>query len=65
MRWLSIVFFALGVLGCPSRSDTRPLPSKVCKKFGDQCEFSPGKLGACMTSDPCTHGDCLFCQSQH
>jgi hypothetical protein len=41
------------------------MPSKTCKKFGDQCEFSPGKLGACVIADPCTSGDCFICQSQH
>jgi len=65
MRWFSFVFVGLCLLGCPSRSDTRSTPSKVCKKFGDQCEFAPGKLGACVQSDTCATNDCFVCQSQH
>jgi len=41
-----------------------PAPISVCKKFGDNCEVSPGKLGTCVTKDNCTQ-DCLVCQSQH
>jgi hypothetical protein len=66
MRWLAILFVGLCALGCPSRSDMRPTPSKACTKFGDSCEFSPGKLGTCVALDPCTKsGDCFVCQSQH
>ena len=39
--------------------------SSWCKKFGDSCEFSPGKLGSCMERENCTGPHCLFCQSQH
>jgi len=37
-----------------------------CSKFGDNCEFLPGKLGSCVVRDGCTSGpDCFVCQSQH
>ncbi|HVW29854.1 MAG TPA: hypothetical protein VHC69_31035 [Polyangiaceae bacterium] len=36
-----------------------------CKKFGDSCELSPGKLGTCIQKERCEGEHCLFCQSQH
>jgi len=38
---------------------------KPCRKFGDPCELSPGKLGTCIQREQCTGEHCLFCQSQH
>jgi hypothetical protein len=38
---------------------------KPCKKFGDSCEVSPGKLGTCIQREQCIGERCLFCQSQH
>ena len=38
---------------------------KPCRKFGDSCEVSPGKLGTCIQREQCTGEHCLFCQSQH
>jgi hypothetical protein len=50
--------------GCPESGKPRAEP-KRCQRFGDTCEFAPGKLGACVQKDGCTGNDCLVCQSQH
>jgi hypothetical protein len=50
--------------GCPS-AKTKPTTSKACTAFGQQCEFSPGKLGSCVIKDDCAGKDCYVCQSQH
>lgn len=55
------------LVGCPPAS-TKPgsdAGPPGCKSVGQSCEFSPGKLGTCVSKDPCTEGDCLVCQSQH
>jgi hypothetical protein len=51
--------------GAPVPSFTPRLASKLCKKFGDPCEFSTNKLGSCMEKEKCVGENCLFCQSQH
>lgn len=50
----------------------RPTPAfaphaalKRCRKFGESCELSPGKLGSCQQKEQCTGPNCFFCQSQH
>ncbi|HEY0467917.1 MAG TPA: hypothetical protein VGC79_27145 [Polyangiaceae bacterium] len=56
------------VPGCPERSHDKPHSSlPACSKFGDSCEFSPGKLGSCVMRDGCTGTgpECFTCQSQH
>ncbi|MBS2014281.1 MAG: hypothetical protein JST00_15450 [Deltaproteobacteria bacterium] len=64
---VSLVALALG--GCPPADKREPAPSKpeACTKFGQTCEFSPGKLGTCVTKDGCTEAQpsCFVCQSQH
>jgi len=51
--------------GCP-RGPTSQKPPEPCKELGQQCEFAPGKLGACSYKTDCNGGpDCLYCQSQH
>ena len=59
----------LVLLGCPPAGDEKgkktPAPSASCSAVGQSCEFSPGKLGTCVSKDPCTGNDCLVCQSQH
>lgn len=57
----------LGVLaaGCPDSGKPRASEPKRCERFGDTCDFSPGKLGACVHKENCTGNDCLVCQSQH
>ena len=46
------------------KEGSKPHP-QPCVKFGEPCEYSPGKLGACIERENCTGPDCLFCQSQH
>jgi hypothetical protein len=67
VAFVALALAMLALAGCPSRTDgtARPVGAHPCAKFGDSCEFSPGKLGSCMTRENCTGGTCLFCQSQH
>ncbi len=52
--------------GCPAERDKKPASGLApCKEFGQQCEYSPGKLGSCVIRDNCTGNDCFECQSQH
>jgi hypothetical protein len=51
--------------GDPVPNDVRDSPEKLCKKFGDPCQFSPGKLGTCIVKQNCAAANCLFCQSSH
>ncbi len=44
-------------------SGTTSDPAK-CTSVGQTCEYSPGKLGTCVSRDDCTT-DCFVCQSQH
>ena len=46
---------------CPSKSQKVPR----CEKFGQSCQYAPGKLGSCVYKTDCTRPDCLVCQSQH
>lgn len=65
MRRLLSVCLLLLVTGCPEgvpKGSSGPGP---CRKFGDNCEFAPGKLGSCVVRDGCTGNDCFVCQSQH
>jgi hypothetical protein len=65
---LSVVLAAawLGALACQKRAAPEP-PAKLapCTEVGQRCEFSPGKLGACVQRDDCQGKDCFICQSQH
>lgn len=66
MRSFLCCLLLISLTGCPAGSKTQQrLPP--CSKFGDNCEFSPGKLGSCIVKDGCTSGapDCFTCQSQH
>ena len=63
MRPLFIATLLL-VWGCPA-TKTKDAPRKECRAFGEQCEFSPGKLGSCVIRDDCQGKDCYVCQSQH
>jgi hypothetical protein len=66
--WRRPIYLWLGVmlaLGACSPSAKKTAPPKRCTEFGQQCEFAPGKLGACVVRDGCTGDDCLLCQSQH
>ena len=47
------------------RDEGRATSPQRCARFGDRCEYSPGKLGTCIQREGCTGAGCLFCQSQH
>ena len=55
---------ALALSGCPGGTTVNKAPAP-CKELAQQCEFEPGKLGACMYRANCTGPNCLYCQSQH
>jgi hypothetical protein len=57
-------FFAFMLAGCPGGPSVKKAP-EPCRELGQQCEFSPGKLGACSYRANCSEADCLYCQSQH
>jgi hypothetical protein len=65
MRSLLGIGLLLLLSGCPSRAPSQGSGLPPCTKFGDNCEFSPGKLGSCVVRDGCTEGNCFTCQSQH
>lgn len=67
MKMLGIVVATLLIAGCPpaEKSKKAPAPSAACSAFGQTCEVSAGKLGTCVSKEPCSGGDCLVCQSQH
>ncbi|MEO9231707.1 MAG: hypothetical protein ABI421_00120 [Polyangiaceae bacterium] len=72
MRSFVVVAVAVLLFGCPPASDKSAASdsgssaiSGACAKFGDRCEFSPGKYGSCVHRDDCTVEPCLVCQSQH
>jgi hypothetical protein len=67
---LALATIALAALaGCPPANKTEKKPAedtKACVRLGQQCEFSPGKLGSCVALDGCaTPAACIVCQSQH
>ena len=64
MRAAALLVAALLLCGCPRSSATKKAPAP-CAELGQQCEFSPGKLGACSYKANCTGAGCLYCQSQH
>lgn len=59
--WL---LFAASLVACPRGTASKKAP-EPCKELGQQCEFEPGKLGACSYRTNCTSNSCLYCQSQH
>ncbi len=68
MRCLLCCSFLLLLAGCPgSKSGAASSQLPPCHKFGDSCEFLPGKLGSCVVKDGCESGgpECFKCQSQH
>ena len=64
IRGLLFALLAFTLLGCP-RGTTTKKPPEPCKELGQQCEFAPGKLGACSYRTNCEGAGCLYCQSQH
>jgi hypothetical protein len=63
-RFLLCFGAVLALSACSQGSTKKALP-KHCSEFGQQCEFAPGKLGACVVRDGCTGDGCLHCQAQH
>jgi hypothetical protein len=62
MPWQFILL--IGLTGCAVKA--KPNVAATCQKFGDSCEYSPGKLGTCVETTTCEGGKtCLTCQSQH
>jgi hypothetical protein len=65
MRYLTLLsLLALGLTACPRGEAGKRAPAP-CTKLGEQCEFEPGKLGACSYRTNCDGPNCLYCQSQH
>jgi hypothetical protein len=54
----------LTLAACPGGPSVKKAP-EPCRRLGQQCEFSPGKLGACSYRANCAGEGCLYCQSQH
>ena len=66
MMRLRFVAFLLLVVACDApKPNGQPAPSASCKRFGDTCEVSPGKLGTCVQKKDDCVSDCFVCQSQH
>jgi hypothetical protein len=66
-KLLSVVICAacgLPLVGCPGGNAPKKA-AEPCRELGQQCEFAPGKLGACSYRANCTGTGCLYCQSQH
>jgi hypothetical protein len=63
MRLHGLLAIAL-LSGCPSKSN-ESTKIEPCKKFGQSCQFAPGKLGSCVYKTDCAGPECLVCQSQH
>jgi hypothetical protein len=61
-RYLLGLLLLLAVTGCPGGPAQKWEP---CRRFGQNCEVAPGKLGSCVERTNCTSGNCLICQSQH
>jgi hypothetical protein len=63
------VLSALLLAACPPADKEKRTPDApaACTKVGQSCEFSPGKLGTCVSKDGCTDPGpaCFVCQSQH
>ena len=53
MRLLPVLILLLvTITGCPDRThEQRASSLPACSKFGDRCEFAPGKLGSCVMRD--------------
>ncbi|HEX2673202.1 MAG TPA: hypothetical protein VHM25_20115 [Polyangiaceae bacterium] len=64
----ALILLLVTITGCPDRThEQRASSLPACSKFGDRCEFAPGKLGSCVMRDGCTGSgsECFTCQSQH
>jgi hypothetical protein len=62
MRFIGLCLAVVALTACPSE---KPKNLEPCRSFGQTCEFSPGKLGACVESTNPQSGNRFVCQSQH
>jgi hypothetical protein len=62
-----VLALALALVACGRTDRAAPSALPACAKMGQNCEFSPGKLGTCVIKEPCDSAgpSCLVCQSQH
>lgn len=67
LRPMRLLLLALALAACqPTGNALTGSDAGACQKFGEQCEYSPGKLGTCVQKTNCTpEQSCLVCQSQH
>jgi hypothetical protein len=70
VKTLTVASLLLTVTACPpagSNSDA-PIqkPTAGCTKMGQNCEYSPGKIGLCtVKAGECDGGACFSCMSLH
>jgi len=57
--------FLMIVVSVACTPKDKPADPAKCTRVGQTCEYSPGKLGTCVSRDDCTSDDCFVCQSQH
>jgi hypothetical protein len=63
---VSLAASCLGASACREQAAQGTGPKfPPCTEVGQRCEFSPGKLGACVQRDDCREKNCFVCQSQH
>jgi hypothetical protein len=65
-----LAFLAVWLVACPpasSSSEGSPQkPASVCTKEGQNCEYSPGKIGLCTAKvEGCDGAGCFSCMSLH
>jgi hypothetical protein len=66
----ALAIIALCLAACPPASTSNEgspqKPASACTKEGQNCEFSPGKIGLCIAkAGGCDGGLCLSCMSLH
>lgn len=66
----ALAVLASWLVACPPASSSNggsaQKPTSVCAKEGQNCEYSPGKIGLCTAKmDGCDGGLCFSCMSLH
>jgi len=66
----ALPMLGLFLAACPPASSSTEgslqKPAGACTKEGQNCEYSPGKIGLCTSKgDGCDGGPCLSCMSLH
>jgi len=64
MRTIILVMIAAAACTPKDKPSGHASDPAKCTAVGQTCEYSPGKLGTCVSRDDCTT-DCFVCQSQH